>query len=46
MVAEGDWWTDDYAVKPVGILEVPGVMVKYKLVELELPFVFVRMCRV
>lgn len=24
--AEGDWWTDDYMVQPIGILECPGVI--------------------
>lgn len=26
-LAEGDWWTDDYNVRPVGVLSPPEVIV-------------------
>jgi hypothetical protein len=28
VIAAGDWWTDEYNVKPIGVLECPSVMVE------------------
>lgn len=27
-VAEGGWWTDEYNVKPIGILQPPKIFIK------------------
>jgi hypothetical protein len=28
VIAAGDWWTDEYNVKPIGVLECPSVLVE------------------
>jgi hypothetical protein len=28
VIAAGDWWTDEYNVKPIGILECPSVLIE------------------
>jgi hypothetical protein len=30
VIAAGDWWTDEYIVKPIGILESPSVLIEAK----------------
>jgi hypothetical protein len=28
VIAAGDWWTDEYNVKPIGVLEPPSVLIE------------------
>ena len=32
VIAAGDWWTDEYNIKPIGVLECPSVLIENEVV--------------